>query len=69
MGSTKEGRKNTGLYWNFLEKLCFKENKNTLNILEYTGDKNLGTGILLNILENILDYTGTFLKKTSGHPE
>ena len=64
----KTAVKHTGLYWNFLENFCFKENKNTLNILEYTGEKNLGTGILVNVLENILDYTGIFLKKTSGHP-
>ena len=68
MASSKEGRKNTGLYWNFLENFCFKENKNTLDILEYTGEKNWGTGILLNILENILDYTGILLMKTSGNP-
>ena len=62
MASIKEGRKNTGLYWNFLEKVCFKVSKNTLHILE---KKKWGTGILLNIL----DYTGIFLKKTSGHPD
>ena len=65
----KKAVKYTGLYWNFLEKICFKESRNTPNILECTGEKNWGTGILFNILENILDYTGIFFKKTSGHPD
>ena len=53
MASTKEGRKNTGLYWNFLEKICVKENKNTLNILDYTGEKKWGYW-------NFAQYTGKY---------
>ena len=53
----KKAVKHTGLYWNFLGKFCFKENENTLNILEYTGEK-WDAGILLNILENILEFIG-----------
>ena len=53
MASSKEGRKNTGSYWNFLENFCFKENKNTLNILEYTGEEKLGYW-------NFAQYTGKY---------
>ena len=54
---TKEGCKNTGLYWNFLENNCFKENKNTLyiqkklgywNFAQYTGKY---TGLYWNFFE------------------
>ena len=52
--------KNTGLYWNSLE--------NTLNILEYTGEKKMR---YWNFVQYTGKYTGlywNFLKKTSGHP-
>ena len=43
----------TGIYWNFLENFRFKNCKNTLNILEYTGEKKLRYW-------NFAQYTGKY---------